>query len=184
MYHCTGDPFRDRGATLRLGGEGEGTISASILGGGTRHFVLLTLYNFKNIGRHVPPPPHPYSAVPAILCKHTTCSKYVCICNSLCSQVTHHAVHYFHRTPNEVPQYEINTLHLHKCVPNNLPLLLRMYGHVERFSELLLNAALLLPARYNGRTVVELQCSIHSCNKLGKSKGRGFKDGEAFLCRK
>ena len=37
---------RDRGATLRLGG---GTISDSILGG-TRHFFLLNLYNFKNIG--------------------------------------------------------------------------------------------------------------------------------------
>ena len=37
-------------------GEG-GTISASILGGGggTRHFFLLTLYNFKNIEKHVPP---------------------------------------------------------------------------------------------------------------------------------
>ena len=38
---------RDRGATLRLGGGG--TISDSILGG-TRHFFLLNLYNFKNIG--------------------------------------------------------------------------------------------------------------------------------------
>ena len=28
--------------------------------GGTRHFFLLTLYNFKNIrGGHVPPPPPP-----------------------------------------------------------------------------------------------------------------------------
>ena len=32
----------------------------------TIHFFLLPLYNFKNIGGHVPPlPPHPYSAVPA-----------------------------------------------------------------------------------------------------------------------
>ena len=37
------------------------------LGGGARHFFLLNLYNFKNIGTrgggHVPPQP-PYSAVP------------------------------------------------------------------------------------------------------------------------
>ena len=38
--------IRDRGATLRLGD----TISDSILGG-TKHFFLLTLYNFNNIGR-------------------------------------------------------------------------------------------------------------------------------------
>ena len=52
--------IRDRGATLRLGD----TISDSILGG-TKHFFLLTLYNFNNIGGeggggHVPP----NSAVP------------------------------------------------------------------------------------------------------------------------
>ena len=41
---------RDRGATLGL----RGTVSDSILGG-TRHFFLLILYNFKNIGGHVPP---------------------------------------------------------------------------------------------------------------------------------
>ena len=40
--------YRDCGATLRLGGGG--TISDSILGGGTKHFFLLILYNFKNIG--------------------------------------------------------------------------------------------------------------------------------------
>ena len=41
---------RDRGATLRLGGRRRvGTISDSILGG-TKHFFLLTLYKFKNIG--------------------------------------------------------------------------------------------------------------------------------------
>ena len=40
--------------------------------GGTKHFFLLILYNFKNIGGHVPPflpthpPPTPYSAVPAL----------------------------------------------------------------------------------------------------------------------
>ena len=33
--------------------------------GGTKHFFLLILYNFRNIGGHVPPcPPPPYSAVP------------------------------------------------------------------------------------------------------------------------
>ena len=37
--------------------------------GSTRHFFLLTLYNFENIGGggHVPPPLAPYSAVPDIL---------------------------------------------------------------------------------------------------------------------
>ena len=55
--------FRDRGATLRLGGGGGGgTASDSILGG-TRHFYLLTLYNFKHMGggggtcHPVPPAP-------------------------------------------------------------------------------------------------------------------------------
>ena len=39
----------DRGASLRLGGEG--IVRDSILGGGgTKHFFLLILYNFKNIG--------------------------------------------------------------------------------------------------------------------------------------
>ena len=33
--------------------------------GGTIHFFLLTLYNFKNIGGHVPALP-PYSAVPGL----------------------------------------------------------------------------------------------------------------------
>ena len=41
---------------MRLGGD---TIGDSILGGGTKHFFLLILYNFKNIA-----PPSPYSAVP------------------------------------------------------------------------------------------------------------------------
>ena len=47
---------RGRGATLKLG-EGGGHISDSIVGG-TIHFFLLTLYNFKNIvgggGAHGP----------------------------------------------------------------------------------------------------------------------------------
>ena len=47
---------RDHGATLRL--EGGGTVSDLILGG-TRHFFLLTLYNSKNNGGHVPPPRPP-----------------------------------------------------------------------------------------------------------------------------
>ena len=33
-------------------------------GGGTRHFFLLTPYDFKNIGRPVPPPPPPPSPHP------------------------------------------------------------------------------------------------------------------------
>ena len=55
------DSFRDRRATLRLGGGG-----MTEYWGGTIHFFLLTFYNFKNIGGHVPPPPPcpPYSAVP------------------------------------------------------------------------------------------------------------------------
>ena len=54
----------DCGATLRLGGRG-GTISDSILGG-TRHFFLLILYNFKNMGgraRALPAPLTPRSLV-------------------------------------------------------------------------------------------------------------------------
>ena len=40
--------------------------------GGTMHFFLLTLYNFKNIGGgHVPSPPAPYSAVPCVVCNVT-----------------------------------------------------------------------------------------------------------------
>ena len=42
---------RDRGATLRFGG-----WVMTIYWGGTIHFFLLTLFNFKNIGGHVPPP--------------------------------------------------------------------------------------------------------------------------------
>ena len=40
--------------------------------GGTKHFFLLILYNFRNIwggGTCPPGPPSPYSAVPAILLK-------------------------------------------------------------------------------------------------------------------
>ena len=52
--------IRNCGATLRLRGGGGSTISAPILGGGdTRHFFLLTLYNFKNS--------KPYPAVPGYL---------------------------------------------------------------------------------------------------------------------
>ena len=53
------------------GGRGRGIISDSILGAGdTKHFFLLILYNFKNIGGGgrgggtCPPPPPPYSVVP------------------------------------------------------------------------------------------------------------------------
>ena len=56
--------FRDRGATLRLGGA---PLVTEYWGGCTRHFFLLTLYNFKNIGGggtfHTCPP---YSAVPEV----------------------------------------------------------------------------------------------------------------------
>ena len=55
---------RDRGATFRLGGP---LVNQYWGGGGTKHFFLLNLYNFKNIGGgHVSPcpPPPPYSAVP------------------------------------------------------------------------------------------------------------------------
>ena len=57
---------QDCGATLRYGGGGGGgTISDSILGG-TKHFFLVILYNFKNIGegggaRAPPAPPTPLS---------------------------------------------------------------------------------------------------------------------------
>ena len=54
----------DGGMGVGGGGGGGGTLSNLILGG-TRHFFLLTLYNFKNIGVHVPPPALPCSAVPA-----------------------------------------------------------------------------------------------------------------------
>ena len=50
VTHTYKGDVRDRGATLRLGG------------GGTIHFFLLTLYNFKNIGEAcapLPPPPLP-----------------------------------------------------------------------------------------------------------------------------
>ena len=56
---------RDRGATLRLGGGGGGAPLVTQYWGVTKHFFLLILYNFKNIGGHVPPLP-PYSAVPVV----------------------------------------------------------------------------------------------------------------------
>ena len=57
---------RDRAATLRLGGGGHHYWPQYWGGGGTRHFFLLNLYNFQNIGGHVPPCPlpPPYSTVP------------------------------------------------------------------------------------------------------------------------
>ena len=49
----------------RGGGGGGAPLVTQYWGGGTKHFYLLNLYNFKNIGGHVPPlPPPPYSAVP------------------------------------------------------------------------------------------------------------------------
>ena len=61
---------RDRGATLRLGGGGGvEPLVTQYCWGGTGHFSLLTLYNFKNIRGHVRPPPPPgppCSAVPVI----------------------------------------------------------------------------------------------------------------------
>ena len=53
---------RDRGATLRLGGGGGAPLVTQYWGGNVKiHFLLLNLYNFKNIGGHVPPlaPPPP-----------------------------------------------------------------------------------------------------------------------------
>ena len=44
---------------MGMGGRVGGTISDSILGGGTKHFYLLILYNFKNIGGARAPPPGP-----------------------------------------------------------------------------------------------------------------------------
>ena len=40
-------------------GGGGGASLVTQYWGGTRHFFLLILYNFKNIGWHVPPPPPP-----------------------------------------------------------------------------------------------------------------------------
>ena len=50
---------RDRGATLRSGEGGGAPLVTRYWGGGggTRHFSLLTLYNFKNIRGHVPSRP-------------------------------------------------------------------------------------------------------------------------------
>ena len=81
---------RDRGATLRLGGGG-GTISDSILGGwGIRHFFLLNLYNFKNIGGGgTYPPALPYSAFPSGV-KHTILTFVNKIPIVLISQLTIH----------------------------------------------------------------------------------------------
>ena len=41
------------------GGRGAPLLVSDSILGGTRHFFLLTLYHFKNIGGHVPPPPAP-----------------------------------------------------------------------------------------------------------------------------
>ena len=50
--------FRDRGATLRLGGGGGGTISDSILGGRAQNtFSYKFFIILKILGEHVPPPP-------------------------------------------------------------------------------------------------------------------------------
>ena len=57
-----GGYIRDRGATLRFGGGGGGTVSDSILGGGHETPFLTISLQFKNIGGHVPPvPPAPRS---------------------------------------------------------------------------------------------------------------------------
>ena len=50
---------RDRGAILRFLGGGEGAPLVTQYWGGTRHFFLLILYNFKNIwgGTRAPPAP-------------------------------------------------------------------------------------------------------------------------------
>ena len=48
---------------------GGGTISDSILGGGTKQFFLLICYNFGNIGRAHAPPPPPTLRSPWTACK-------------------------------------------------------------------------------------------------------------------
>ena len=52
-------------SNFEIGGGG-GAPLVTRYWGGTRHFFLLTLYNFKNIGGHVPPGPTPRSAVPEL----------------------------------------------------------------------------------------------------------------------
>ena len=43
-------------SNFEIGGGGKGSTNTdSILGGGTKHFFLLILYNFKNIGGGMPP---------------------------------------------------------------------------------------------------------------------------------
>ena len=60
--------LRDRGATLRLEGRGRAPLATQYWGG-TRHFFLLILYNFKNMGggggraRALPAPLTPRSLV-------------------------------------------------------------------------------------------------------------------------
>ena len=49
---------------FEIGGGGEGApLVPHYWGRGTRHFLLLTLYNFKNIGVCAPPPPTPRSLI-------------------------------------------------------------------------------------------------------------------------
>ena len=63
-----------------MGGGGGGTVSDSILGGGTKHLFLLILYNFRNIGGHVPPLPPP-SPIPRSL--YWTDSSFTIMKNSI-----------------------------------------------------------------------------------------------------
>ena len=64
------------------GGGGGGGPLVTQYWGGTKHFYLLILYNFKNIGGHVPPVPTPsplYSAVPETIRICTPILDYVLI---------------------------------------------------------------------------------------------------------
>ena len=58
--------FQGPRSNFEMGGRGRGHHWWLNIGGGKKHFFLLVLYNFKNIGRaRAPqPPPPPYSAVP------------------------------------------------------------------------------------------------------------------------
>ena len=69
FYHKMQGPRRN----FEIGRGGGGASLVTQYRGGTSHFFLLILYNFKNIwgggacAQPPPPPPHPYSAVPEMV---------------------------------------------------------------------------------------------------------------------